>query len=123
MNDALVERFFAVMNDHDAESVPALFDPAAELVMGPNIARGHDEIREIVLQDPPDLDIRSEPTGLEARGNVLVVPFRRTQTWRESGEAAVTDELWAVLSVGGDGRVVRAELHREQPTTNGLERR
>jgi SnoaL-like protein len=113
--EPLVARFFAVMNDHDADAVPALFDPAAELVLGPHVARGHDEIRTIVLQEPPDLDIRSDPADVEPHDGVLVVPFRRTQTWRESGELAVEEDLWAVLTPGEDGRILRAELHREPP--------
>jgi hypothetical protein len=112
---ALVTRFFAVMNDHDGSAVEALFDPQAEIAMGPNVARGFDEIREIVLQEgPPDLDITTRPTGYETVDGGAVVPFVRTQVWRESGELAVEEELWAAFSFGGD-RITRAELHQERP--------
>jgi hypothetical protein len=53
VSEALVTRFFAVMNEHDGAAVEDLFDPAAEIVMGPNVAHGYDEIREIALQTGP----------------------------------------------------------------------
>jgi ketosteroid isomerase-like protein len=114
-SEAIVARFFAVVNDHDAGAVPALFHPSAELVMGPHVAGGHEEIRGIVLQEPPDLDIRSEPIGVEPRGDVVVIPFRRTQVWRKSGETAVEEDLWAVMTIADDGRIARVELLREPP--------
>jgi len=115
MSEALVARFFAVMNDHDAAAVEGLFDPEAELVMGPTVARGHERIREIALQEgPPELDISTSPTGYEAADDGALVPFTRTQVWRESGEMAVEEALWVRFAFGGD-RITRAELHQERP--------
>jgi hypothetical protein len=115
VSEELVDRFFAAMNDHDAGAVPALFDPEAEIVMGPNVARGYAELGEIVLQQgPPDLQIGTRPTGYEPVEGGALVPFVRTQVWRESGELAVEEELWAAFSFGGD-RITRAELHQERP--------
>ncbi len=115
MSRRLVDRFFAVMNDHDADAVPGLFDPQAELVMGPNVARGHDEIREIALQEgPPGLDISTSPTGYEEEDGGALVPFTRTQVWSDSGELAAEEALWASFLVNGE-RISRVELLRERP--------
>jgi hypothetical protein len=115
VSEALVSRFFAVMNDHDAGAVPDLFAPHAELVMGPNVARGHDEIREIVLQEgPAGLDISTAATGYEPADGGALVPFTRTQVWRESGELAVEETLWASFATNGD-RIERVEMLRERP--------
>ena len=115
MSEALVSRFFAVMNEHDGAAVDRLFDPEAEIVIGPNVAHGHDEIREIALQEgPPDLNITTHQTGYEGGDGGALVPFVRTQVWRKSGELAVEEKLWVAFSFGGD-RITRAELHQERP--------
>lgn len=115
MTRELVDRFFRAMNDSDVAAVPGLFEPEAEIVIGPNVARGHAEIGEIVLQEgPPELAIDTRPTGYEDTGGGALVPFVRTQVWRESGELAVEEELWAAFAFAGD-RIARAELHRERP--------
>jgi len=114
VSEALEARFFGVMNEHDADAVPGLFDPEAELVMGPNVVRGYDGIREIALQEgPPELDITTRPTGYEETDGGALVPFVRTQVWRESGELAVEEELWVSFAISGD-RITRAVLHQER---------
>ena len=115
MSEALVTRFFAVVNEHDGAAVEGLFDPAAEIVMGPNVARGYDEIREIALQTgPSELDIGTHPSGYEAFDGGALVPFVRTQVWRESGELAVEEQLWGSFAFDGD-RIARVEMHQERP--------
>jgi ketosteroid isomerase-like protein len=113
--EAVVRRFFDVMNAHDATGLETLFAADAELVMGPHVARGLAEIREIVLQDPPELRIASEPTRVDVGDDRVVVAFRRRQVWRDSNEPAGDEDLWATFALE-DGRIARAELLREPPT-------
>jgi hypothetical protein len=83
--------------------------------MGPNVAHGHGQIREIALQEgPPDLEISTPATGYEHADRGALVSFVRTQVWRESGELATEEELWASFTFGGD-RIMRAEMHQERP--------
>ncbi len=107
-------RFFDVMNAHDPADLESLFSEHAEIAMGPHVARGLGEIREIVLQSPPDLRITSEPTRVDVSGDRVLVSFRRRQVWAESNEPAVEENLWATFSLA-DGRIERAELLREPP--------
>jgi ketosteroid isomerase-like protein len=112
--EAIVRRFFEVVNEHDVAGLDTLFTEDAELVMGPHVARGLPQIREIVLQSPPELLITSEPTHVDVSGNPVVVSFRRHQVWRDSREPALDEELWATFALA-DGRIDRAELLREPP--------
>lgn len=112
--EEVVRRFFDVMNEHDAAAVDALFSDSAELVMGLHVARGLAEIREIALQDPPELVITSEPTSVDAADDRAVVAFRRRQAWRDADEPALEEQLWATFELDG-GLIVRAELHRTLP--------
>jgi hypothetical protein len=115
LSEALVTRFFAVMNEQDGAAVEGLFDQAAEIVIGPNMFHGYDEIRELALQEgPPDLEITIRQTGYSDAAGGALVPFVRTQVWRESGELAVEEALWVSFVFAGD-RITRAELHRERP--------
>jgi ketosteroid isomerase-like protein len=112
--EAIVRRFFDVMNEHDADGLDTLFTEDAELVMGPHVARGLAQIREIVLQSPPELLITSEPMHVDVSGAPVVVSFRRHQVWRDSREPAVDEELWATFALA-EGRIDRAELLRGPP--------
>jgi len=112
--EAVVRRFFDVMNTHDPSDLESLFTEDAEIVMGPHVARGLAEIREIVLQPAPDLLITSEPTHVDVSGDRVAVSFRRRQVWTESNEPAVEEDLWATFALE-EGRIERAELLRAPP--------
>jgi SnoaL-like domain len=115
VSETLVTRFFAVMNEHDADAVEEIFAPEAEIVIGPHVARGHDEIRELALQSgPPELEISTRPIGYSPAESGALVPFVRTQVWRESGDVAVEEELWAAFEIDEE-RIRRVEMHQEQP--------
>jgi ketosteroid isomerase-like protein len=112
--ETIVRRFFDVMNEHDADDLDTLFTRDAEIVMGPHVARGVAEIREIVLQTPPELLITSEPTHVDVSGDRAIVAFRRNQVWRDSREPALEEHLWATFALA-EGRIERAELLRAPP--------
>jgi ketosteroid isomerase-like protein len=113
--EAIVRPFFDVMNEHDADGLDALFTEDAEILMGPHVARGLAQIREIVLQSPPELVITSEPTHVDVSGDSVVVSFWRNQVWRDSREPALDEELWATFALA-DGLIARAELLRAPPS-------
>ena len=112
--EQVVRRFFDVMNRHDDADLPGLFTDSIEMVIGPETARGIAEVRQFVLQDPPDLRITSEPEEIVASGDHVVASFQRLQFWRASGELAVDESLWAAFTIA-NGRISRAELLREPP--------
>jgi ketosteroid isomerase-like protein len=120
--EAIVRGFFDVMNEHDADDLDTLFTGDAEIVMGPHVARGLAEIREIVLQNPPELLITSEPTHVDVSGDRAVVAFRRHQVWRDSREPALGEDLWATFALA-QGRIERAELLRAPPRADPPPRR
>jgi len=111
--EALVRRFFEVMNGCDATDLARLFADDIEIVMGPHVARGLAQSR--LARDPPDLLTTSEPMHIDVRAGRVVVSFRRRQVWRESNELALEEDLWATFELAG-GRIKRAELLRAPPS-------
>lgn len=106
-----IEAFFAAMNARDADAAAALADPDVEIVLGPHRMTGQDAIRELALQEDPQLVFQNVPVTFEAQGETRVaVAARRTSRWRESGEPAGEDEMQVLFDLDGDGLFTRIEM-------------
>jgi hypothetical protein len=99
------------MNKRDADAAAALVDPDVEIVLGPHALTGQAAIRELALQEDPQLVFENVPVSFDAQGETRVaVVARRTSHWRESGELAAEDDIHVLFDLNADGRFTRIEM-------------
>jgi len=107
-----IRRFFDAMNDHDADAVAALADPAIAIQIGPNQAQGVEALRAMASQpDPEGLTSRVEVDEIAGAGGSFEVAARRVQRWTETDELASEDGLSVLIEVGEDGLVTGASMN------------
>ena len=110
-SEQAISRFFAAMNEHDGDAAMALVDPDVEVAFGPQVFRGRDAVRELAVQEHPELVFETLPVSFEARDDDGIdVDARRVQRWRQTGEVAAEEALQASFSFGPDGLIRRVEL-------------
>jgi ketosteroid isomerase-like protein len=105
-----ISRFFAAMNAHDGDDAAALVDPDVEVAFGPQIFAGRDAVRELALEEHPELVFETLPVSFDARSDGVDVAARRVQRWRKTGEVAAEEELQARFSFGPDELIRRVAL-------------
>ena len=111
MDDTAIETFFAAMNAQDADAAAALVAPDVEIVMGPHVLTGHAALRELALQEDPQLVFETVPVKVDAeRDTRATVLARRTSRWRESGEIAAEEDVRVLFDLDADGLITRLEL-------------
>ena len=107
-----IRRFFDAMNDHDADAVAALAEPAIVIQIGPNQTLGVEALRSIASQpDPEGLSSRVEVDEIADSDGSYEVAARRVQRWTETNELASEDELSVIIELGEDGLVTRASMN------------
>ena len=100
------------MNDHDADAVAALADPAIVMQIGPNQAQGVEALRAMASQpDPEGLSSRVEVDEIAGGDGRYEVAARRVQRWMETDELASENELTVLIELGEDGRVTSASMN------------
>ena len=105
-----IAAFFAAMNERDADAAAALVEPDVEIAFGPNVFSGRDAVRELALQEDPELVSETTATSLDADGDRVDVTARRVQRWREGGAIAVEQEVRALFALAPSGLIARVEL-------------
>ncbi|HEY8646172.1 MAG TPA: nuclear transport factor 2 family protein [Gaiellaceae bacterium] len=106
-----IDAFFAAMNTRDADAAAAVVDPDVEIMLGPHALTGQAAVRELALQEDPQLVFENLPVNVEAQSDTrVVVAARRTSHWRESGELAAQDDYQVVFDLGADGLITRIEM-------------
>jgi len=105
-----VAAFFAAMNERDADAAAALVEPDVEIAFGSNVFSGAEAVRELALQDHPELVFATTPISFEADGDRIAVAARRVQRWREGGEIAVEQNVRASFALAPSGLIARVEL-------------
>ena len=105
-----ITAFFAAMNEHDADAAAALVEPGVEIAFGSNVFSGAEAVRELALQDHPELVFATTPISFEADGDRIAVAARRVQRWREGGEIAVEQNVRASFALAPSGLIARVEL-------------
>ncbi len=99
------------MNDHDADAVAALVDPAIVIQIGPNQAQGVEALRAMASQPDPDgLSSRVEIDEIDGAAGSYEVAARRVQHWTETNELASEQELSVFVDLDEQGLVIRAEM-------------
>jgi len=99
------------MNTRDADAAAAVVDPDVEIMLGPHALTGQAAVRELALQEDPQLVFENLPVNVEAQSDTrVVVAARRTSHWRESGELAAQDDYQVVFDLGADGLITRIEM-------------
>src|SRR6187551_3562840 len=98
------------MNEHDAEGAAALVEPDVEIAFGSNVFSGRDAVRELALQEHPELVFETTAVGVEGEGDRVAVTARRVQRWREDGEIAADEEVRFSFTLGPSGLIARVEL-------------
>jgi hypothetical protein len=107
-----IRRFFDAMNDHDADAVAALAEPAIVIQIGPNQTLGVEALRAIASQpDPEGLSSRVEFDEIAGSDGSYEVAARRVQRWMETDELASEDDLSVIIELGEDGLVTRASMN------------
>ena len=107
-----IRRFFDAMNDHDADAVATLVDPAIVIQIGPNQARGVEALRAMAGQLGPDgLSSRVEVDEIDGGDGNFAVAARRVQHWTETNELASEDELSVIFELGENGLITRASMN------------
>jgi len=100
------------MNDHDADAVATLVDPAIVIQIGPNQARGVEALRAMAGQLGPDgLSSRVEVDEIDGGDGNFAVAARRVQHWTETNELASEDELSVIFELGENGLITRASMN------------
>jgi hypothetical protein len=108
---APVDAFFAAMNTRDADAAAALVDPEVEIVLGPHVLTGQAAVRELALQEDPQLVFENVPVSVEAESDTrLTVVARRTAHWRENGELASEDDIHVQFDLGPGGLFTRIAM-------------
>ena len=106
-----IDAFFSAMNEQDADAAAVLVAPEVEIVLGSHRMTGEAAIRELALQEDPQLTFENVPVTFEAQGDTRVaVVARRTSRWRENGELASEEEMHVLFDLDDDGRFTRIEL-------------
>jgi ketosteroid isomerase-like protein len=106
-----IDAFFSAMNERDADAAAALAAPDVEIVMGSHRMTGQEAIRELALQEDPQLVFENVPVSFDAQGDSRVaVVARRTSHWRENGELAAEEDLRVLFDLDGEGRFTRIEM-------------
>ena len=109
--NAAIEAFFSAMNRRDADAAVALMDPDVEIVLGPHSMTGHAAIRELALQEDPQLVFENVPVSFDAQSDTrIAVVARRTSHWRENGELAAEEDIHVLFDLDGDGRFTRIQM-------------
>jgi ketosteroid isomerase-like protein len=111
MTSPAIDGFFSAMNARDADAAAAVVHPDVEITLGPNAFNGQAAIRELALQQDPQLVFENVPVSVEAESDTrFVVAARRTSHWRESGELAAQDDYQVVFDLDADGLITRIEM-------------
>jgi hypothetical protein len=105
-----IATFFTAMNAHDADAAAALVDAEVEIVFGSQVFSGPQAVRELALQEHPDLVFETTPVGFGADGDRIDVTARRVQRWREGGEIAVDESVRFSFALDSSGLIARVEL-------------
>src|SRR5258708_32397950 len=106
-----IDAFFAAMNVRAAEPATALADPDVEIVLGPHVLTGQKAIRELALQEDPQLVFENVPVSFEAQGDARVaVVARRTSHGRDNGELALEGDIPVLFDLDGGGLVTRLHM-------------
>jgi hypothetical protein len=107
-----IHRFFDAMNDHDADAVATLADPAIVIQIGPNEAQGVEALRALASQPDPD-GLRSsvEIDDIDGADRSYDVAARRVQRWVETNEVASEDALSVLIDLSEDDLVTRASMN------------
>jgi hypothetical protein len=99
------------MNERDADAAAALVDPNVEIVLGPHRMTGQAAIRELALQEDPQLEFENVPVSFEAQSDSrIAVVARRTSRWRESGDLALEEDIHVLFDLDDEGRFTRIEM-------------
>jgi hypothetical protein len=109
--ETAVANFFGAMNAHDPDAAGALVADGVQVAFGPShVFTGRDAVRELALQEHPELVFETVPVGFETDGQAVTVNARRTQRWRADGEIAAEEELEARFLFDAAGLISRVEL-------------
>jgi hypothetical protein len=99
------------MNTRDADAAAALVDPDVEIVMGLHVLTGEAALRELALQEDPQLVFDTVPVSIDAVSDTrTTVQARRTSRWRESGEVAAEEDVQVMFDLDNEGLITRIEL-------------
>src|SRR5215212_3591666 len=98
------------MNEHDADAAAALVVPDVEIAFGAQVFSGPQAVRELALQEHPELVFETLPVGFDADGDRIDVTARRVQRWREGGEIAVDENVRFSFALDSSGLIERVEL-------------
>jgi ketosteroid isomerase-like protein len=105
---AAIETFFSAMNARDADAAAAVVHPDVEITLGGHALAGQAAVRELALQEDPQLVFENVPVSVDAESDTrFVVVARRTSHWRESGELAAQDDYQVVFDLDADGLITR----------------
>jgi ketosteroid isomerase-like protein len=106
-----IQSFFSAMSTQDADAAAALVDPDVAIVMGPHVLTGQAALRELALQQDPQLAFDTVPVNIDVESDTrITVQARRTSRWRESGEVAAEDDVQVVFDLDGEGLITRIEM-------------
>jgi len=109
--ETVIAAFFAAMNEHDADTAASLVDPSVEIALGgSHVFSGREAVRELAVQEDPELVFETTPVSFDADGDQVKVTARRLQRWRQSGEIAVDEDLPARFELDSAGLITRVEL-------------
>jgi ketosteroid isomerase-like protein len=110
-SQAAIETFFSAMNARDADAAAAVVHPDVEITLGGHVLSGQASVRELALQEDPQLVFENVPVRVEAESDTrFVVAARRTSHWRESGELAAQDDYQVVFDLDATGVITRIEM-------------
>jgi hypothetical protein len=111
MSHRAIDAFFSAMNTGDADGAAALVDPDVEIVIGPHVLNGEAALRELALQEDPQVVFETVPVSVDAESDTRrTVLATRTSRWRESGDVAAQEDVRVVFDLDGEGVITRIEL-------------
>ena len=111
MTSPAIDGFFSAMNARDVDAAAAVVHPDVEIMLGAHALSGQAAVRELAVQEDPQLVFENVPVSVEAESDTrIVVAARRTSHWRESGELAARDDYQVVFDLDADGLITRIEM-------------
>jgi hypothetical protein len=68
-SQAAIETFFSAMNARDADAAAAVVHPDVEITLGGHALNGQAAVRELALQEDPQLVFENVPVSVEAESD------------------------------------------------------
>ena len=110
-NQARIDAFFSAMNAGDADGAAALVAPEVEIVRGPHALTGQAAVRELALQQDPQLEFETIALSVDSESEArTIVLARRTSRWRDGGEVAAQEDVRVAFDLDAAGVITRIEM-------------